>query len=85
MTVNLGRIHKDFARITSESVDPGGSINSQLGKDPQRLCKDYLIQCWSLGGQLAVNLGRIHKDFARITSDSVDPGGSIDSQLGKDP
>ena len=25
------------------------------------------------GGQLTVNLGRIHKDFARITSDSVDP------------
>ena len=43
-TVNLGRIHKDFARITSDSVDPGGwgSIDSQLGKDPQRLYKDYL-------------------------------------------
>ena len=27
------------------------------------------------GGQLTVNLGRIHEDFARITSDSVDPGG----------
>ena len=24
MTVNLGRIHEDFARITSDSVDPGG-------------------------------------------------------------
>ena len=45
--VNLGRIHEDFARITSDSVDPGGrgSIDSQLGKDPQRLCKDYLRQC----------------------------------------
>ena len=31
--VNLERICKDFARITSENVDPGGSINSQLGKD----------------------------------------------------
>ena len=100
LTVNLGRIHEDFARITSDSVDPGresieqstwegsmktlqglpqtvlilegfnrqstwegstktlqglpltvlilgggGSIDSQLGKDLQRLCKDYLIQC----------------------------------------
>ena len=27
------------------------------------------------GGQLTVNLGRICKDFAKITSDSVDPGG----------
>ena len=27
-----------------------------------------------LGGQSTVNLGRIHEDFARITSDSVDPG-----------
>ena len=32
MTDNLGRIHKDFARITSNSVDPGGSINIQLRK-----------------------------------------------------
>ena len=33
--VNLERIHKDFARITCDSVDPlGGSINGQLGKDP---------------------------------------------------
>ena len=28
-----------------------------------------------LGGQSTVNLGRIHEDLARITSDSVDPGG----------
>ena len=34
--VNLVRIHKDFARITSDNVDSGagGSINSHLGKDP---------------------------------------------------
>ena len=72
--VNLGRIHEDFARITSDNVDPGGLIDSQLGKDLWRLCKDYLWQCWSLG-QSRVNLGRICKDFARITSDNVDPGG----------
>ena len=32
-----------------------------------------------------VNLERIHEDFARITSDNVEPVGSIDVQLGKDP
>ena len=40
--VNLERICKEFARITSDNVDPGGSIDGQLGKDPRRLCKDYL-------------------------------------------
>ena len=30
-----------------------------------------------LGGQSMVNLGRIHEDFARITSDNVDPVGVI--------
>ena len=43
--VNLERIHKNFPRITCDSVDPGGSIDGQLGKDPQRLCNDYLWQC----------------------------------------
>ena len=42
-TVNLGRIREHFAWITSDSVDPGGVlIDSQLRKDLQRLCKDYL-------------------------------------------
>ena len=36
------------------------------------------------GGQLTVNLERICEDIARITSDNVDPGGSINSQHGKD-
>ena len=41
--VNLERICEDIARNTSDNVDPGGwSINSQLGKDLQRHCKDYL-------------------------------------------
>ena len=43
--VNLERIHKDLARITSDNVDPvilGGSIDSQLGKGLQTHCKDYL-------------------------------------------
>ena len=41
--VNLERICKDIARITSDNVDLGvGSIDGQLGKDLQRHCKDYL-------------------------------------------
>ena len=40
--VNLERICKDIARIICDNVDPGGSIDSQLGNDPQRQCKDYL-------------------------------------------
>ena len=69
--VNLKRICEDFARITSDNVDPGGidrwstwkgstktlqglpltmlilwgAIDGQLGKDPQRPCKDYQQQC----------------------------------------
>ena len=125
-TVNLERIHEDFARITSAPLtmlNPGG-VNWQVNLE--RICEDiariYLLtsdhvdhgegsiltvilerihedfariylctsdQCWSWGGgQSTVNLERIHKDFARITSaplTSVDPGGGlIDSQLGKD-
>ena len=42
----------------------GGSIDSQLRK-----------VVGGEGGRSTVNLGRIHKHFARITSDNVDPGG----------
>ena len=41
-TLNLERICKDFGRIASDNVDPGGSIDTQLGKDLQRLWKDCL-------------------------------------------
>ena len=110
LTHNLERNHEDIARITSDNVDPGGLIDTQLGKDPWGQCKDYLWQCWSrglidtqlgkdpkghcknylwqcwfLGGWLTHNLERICEDFTRITSDNVDPGGSINTQLGKDP
>ena len=74
LTLNLERIHKDFGRIASDNVDPGGSINTQLGKDLQRLLKDHLWQCWSWG----VNQHSTWKGSAktgRIASDNVDPGG----------
>ena len=42
-TLNLERIHKDYGRITSDNADlGGGSIDTQLGKDLQRLWKDRL-------------------------------------------
>ena len=41
-TLNLERIHRDFGRITSDNVDPGGVDDTQLGKDPQRPWKDHL-------------------------------------------
>ena len=84
-TLNLERIHKDFGRITSDNVDLGGLIDTQLEKDPQRLWEDHLWQCWSGGGWSTLNLERICKDFGRITSDNIDLGGSIDTQLEKDP
>ena len=62
-----------------------GSINTQLGKDLRGHCKDYLWQCWSWGGQLTHNLERICEDIPRITTDNVDLGGAIHTQLGKDP
>ena len=36
-----------------------------------------------LGGQSTLNLGSHFATFAGITSDSIDPGESIDTQLGK--
>ena len=55
-----------------------------LAVDPQESCR-WGGREGGEGGQSTVNLERIHKDFARITSDNVDlVGGLIDAQLGKD-
>ena len=41
--VNLEGISKDFARIASDNVEPGGLIDMvNCGRDLRRLCKDYL-------------------------------------------
>ena len=64
----------------------GGSIDTQLGKDLQRLWKDCLWQCWS-SGQWGVNT-QLGKDPQRLREDCLWQcwsGGSIDTQLGKDP
>ena len=65
LTVTLGRIHKDFGRITSDSVDPGwGRLTVNLG----RICKD----CGRItsdnvdpGGQGSIDsqLGKTHEDW----------------------
>ena len=81
-TKTLEGICKNFWRIASANADPWrGSINTQLGKDPQRLWKDHLCQCWSWGGQSTLNLERIHKDFGRIASANADPRGGGQSTL----
>ena len=72
----LGKDLQRLSRITSDIVDLVKAVNQQSTwegstKTLQGLPLTVLIP----GGQSTVNLGRIHKDFARITSDSVDPGG----------
>ena len=72
--VNLERIHKDFGRITSDSVDPG--VNQwSTWKGSAKTLEGLPLTVLILGGQSMVNLERIHKDFRRITSDSVYPWG----------
>ena len=61
-----GQLGKDLqggARITSDNVDPLGGDQSTVNLE--RICES----------QSMVNLERICKDIARITSDSVNPGG----------
>ena len=79
-SLNFERIHKDFGRIASDNVDPGGQSTLNFGS------------CQFLGGEggegkgggrSTLNFERIHKDFGRIASDNVDPGGSINTQLWK--
>ena len=84
MTVNLERICDGFGRISSHNVDPQGVNRQSTWKGSVIILEGLPLTMLILGGQLMVNLERICKDFARITSDNVDPGGLIDSQLGKD-
>ena len=82
LTVNLERIHKDFARITSAPLTMlilGGLIDSQLGKDLQRHCKDYLCTFDSVDPRKGVNRQSTWKGSAKtlqgLPLESVDPGG----------
>ena len=47
VNLELGKICEDIAKITSDNGDPGGWLIDMvnLEKDPQRHCKDYLLQC----------------------------------------
>ena len=76
LTLNLERIRKDFGRIASDNVDPGGqsTLNlERIHKDFGRIASDNVDP--GEGGQLTLNLERICKDFGRIASDNADPGG----------
>ena len=75
--VNLERICKDIARITSDNVDPEGVVDQWLTwKGSMKILQGLPLTMLILGGQLMVNLERICKDIARIISDNVDPGWS---------
>ena len=82
--VNLERIHEDIARITSDNVDPGGVNRQSTWKGSVKTLQGLHLTMLILEGQLTVNLERICEDIARITSDNVDHGGSIDGQHCKD-
>ena len=80
-TVTSGGIHKDFARITSDSVNPGGGgVNQQStlegsAKTLQGLPQTVLI--------LGVNQQSNWEGSAGINSDSVDPRGQSTVKLGR--
>ena len=66
MTVNLGRICKDFARITSDSVDPGGVNQVNFGRiceDFTRITSDSVGPGGSIDSQLGKDLQRLYKDY----------------------
>ena len=48
--VTWGRIHKDFARITCDNVDPGGSINGHLGTGSAKTLQGLPVTMLILGG-----------------------------------
>ena len=69
--VNQHSTWKGCAKTLGGCSSWGGSIDTQLGKDLQRLWKDVHPG----GAQSTLNLERICKDFGKIASDNVDPGG----------
>ena len=66
-TVNLGRIHEDFGRITSDSVDPGGGQSTvNLGRiyeDCGRITSDSVDPGGLIDSQLGKDLQRLWKDY----------------------
>ena len=57
LIVNLERIHKDITRIICDNVDPGWSIDGQLGNDLQDIARIISDNVDPGGGQLTmVNL-----------------------------
>ena len=69
-------------RITSDNVDLGVNQHTTW-KGSVRTLQGLPLTMLILGSGSTHNLERI-KDIARITSDNVDLGEVIDTQLGKD-
>ena len=79
-TLNMERICEHIARITSDNVDPGGwgrrGVNwHSTWKGSANTLQGIPLTMLILGIQSTLNLERICKHIARITSDNVDPGG----------
>ena len=77
--VTLERIRDDFAMIPSANVECGGGGVNQWSawKGFVMTLQGLPLTMLILGGQSMVNMERVCDDFARFTSDNVDPGGSI--------
>ena len=73
----MERICKDFGRIASDNVDPGGVNQHSTWKGSAKTLEGLPLTMLILGnlpGQSRhCNLERICKDFGRITSDNGDP------------
>ena len=64
--LNLERIHKDIARITSDNVDPGGQLMLNLERvceDIARITSDNVDPGGSIDAPLGKDLRRHCKDY----------------------
>ena len=72
LTLNLERIRKDFGRIASDNVDPGGmGVGGQSTLNLERICKDFgriASDNVDLGGSIHTQLG---KDPQRLWKDCL--------------
>ena len=73
INTQLGRSLCNFAGIISDNVDPGGSIDTELGSHFATLLG--LLLTMLIGGSIDTQLGKSLCNFAGIISDNVDAGG----------
>ena len=75
MTLNLERICEDFGRMASDNVDPGGVHRHSTWKGSAKTLEGSPLTMLILGVDRHSTWKGSGKDFGRITSDNVDPGG----------